>query len=555
MEERDSIIRGIASHLRHHYFLFYGDIGNSRILLEASTLCLFESLICRHIPHPFPAPDRSLSDYLVATLGGLLSPSKNFAKVFQALRSRPLWRGGRFDICINARQFGSGSLLARFSTTTSQKNDNSPETEVEGLVSGRVHILGSGNAGIFIAQSLAKRECPPDVTLFMVNWGMYEAYRQRKKRLTIDYDGLTDGLKKGIGIEVLTGGKWYRIPPDYGEKYEDNGERIDHKGSPPRPEKAKEPIDCLVVACKSNQAFNGIRSLKKRLTSDSTIMLVQNGLGVAERLNRFVFPDPSRRPNYLHAVFSHGMDKKDMYNVRYKTVGTTNIAPPAPREITLAKPEDDTSWAPSMKYLTRLFTLTPSLVAFANTPTNVLMYQLEKLAVSSVIDPLTALNDCRNGDLLYVESVSRLMRLLLLEISRVIMAFPELQGVPGLEDRFLPERLRRLVVWELGRTRRNISPMLHDVKHRRGTEVEYLNGYIVRRGEELGITCVINYMIKHLIHAKQMIYNRAEAEAVPIDSDFEMQDSSHLTGPQITTSSSPSTTKARQSVKDSSESP
>ncbi|OQE30061.1 hypothetical protein PENSTE_c002G09803 [Penicillium steckii] len=389
----------------------------------------------------------------------------------------------------------------------------------------------------------------------MVNWGVYEAYRQRKKRLTIDYDGLTDGLKKGIGIEVLTGNKWYRVPTDYGEKVRDNGEPINHNGSPPRPGEAKEPIDCLVVACKSNQAFNGIRSLKSRLSSNSTIMLVQNGLGVAERLNQFVFIDPNRRPNYLHAVFSHGMDKKDMYNVKYKTLGTTSIAPPASREITLAKPEDDTSWAPSMKYLTRLFTLTPSLVAFANTPTNVLMYQLEKLAVSSVIDPLTALNDCRNGDLLYVESVSRLMRLLLLEISRVIMAFPELQGVPGLEDRFLPERLRRLVVAEVNRTRKNTSTMLHDVNNRRGTEVEYLNGYIVRRGEELGITCVINYMMKHLIHAKQQIYNRAESEAIPIDSDFEMQDSSHLTGPQITTSLPPNTTKARQSMPDSSKSP
>ncbi|CAI7590140.1 unnamed protein product [Penicillium manginii] len=380
--------------------------------------------------------------------------------------------------------------------------------EPEALVSGRVHVLGAGNVGIFITQSLAKRQSPPDVTLFMSNWGMFEAYRQRKKKLSITYDGLTDGLKNGVDIEVFEGHKWFKLPRDYGEKYKENGERFVKDEEASRLRSTNEHIDCLVVSCKSNHAFLGIRSLAKRLSSNSTILITQNGLGVIERLNRFVFTNPSVRPKYLHAVFSHA------------TAG----------KISMIKPEDDTSWAPSTKYLTRLFTLTPSLVAVANTPTNVLMYQLEKLAISCVIDPLTAINDCKNGDLLYVESVSRIMRLLLLEITRVILALPELQGVPGLEDRFEPERLRRMVVFELSRTRSNTSTMLHDVRGRKGTEIEYLNGYIVRRGEELGITCVMNYMMKHLVHGKQQVNNRRESEAIPIDARSPSTESHHLTG-------------------------
>jgi 2-dehydropantoate 2-reductase len=385
--------------------------------------------------------------------------------------------------------------------------------------------------GTFIAQSLAKRQSPPEVTLFMANWGMFEAYRQRKKRLAITYDGLSDGLKNGVDIEVLEGNKWFKLPRDYGEKYKDNGQRIIQEEGTTRLRSSKDPIDCLIVSCKSNHAFLGIRSLAYRLSSKSTILITQNGLGIVERLNRFIFTNPSVRPKYLHAVFSHGLDKKDMYQVKYKKVGMTSIAPPVTAgEVSLMKPEDDTTWTPSTKYLARLFTLTPSLTAVVNTPTNVLMYQLEKLAVSCVIEPLTAINDCRNGDLLYVESVSRIMRLLLFEISRVILALPELQGVPGLEDRFEPERLRRMAVSVLNQTRDNTSTMLHDVRGRKGTEIEYLNGYIVRRGEELGITCALNYMIKHLIHGKQVVNNRQEAEAIPIDAGSRSTDSHHLTG-------------------------
>lgn len=380
----------------------------------------------------------------------------------------------------------------------------------------------------------------------MANWGMFEAYRQRKKRLSITYDGLTDGLKNGLDLEVFEGDKWFKLPRDYGEKNKDNGRRISKEDEAARLRRANDPIDCLVVSCKSNHAFLGIRSLAKRLSSKSTILITQNGLGVVERLNRYVFTNPSVRPKYLHAVFSHGLDKKDMYQVKYKKVGMSNIAPPATvGETSLIKPEDDTTWAPSTKYLARLFTLTPALVAVVNTPTNVLMYQLEKLAVSCVIDPLTVINDCKNGGLLYVESISRVMRLLLLEISRVILALPELQGVPGLEDRFEPERLRRMVVHELNKSRDNTSTMLHDVRGRKGTEIEYMNGYIVRRGEELGITCVMNYMMKHLVHGKQQVNNRQEAEAIPIDTG----DTHHLTGRHLQ-STPGKNTQPQQSILD-----
>lgn len=418
--------------------------------------------------------------------------------------------------------------MARYSSNPSPDAEmTSPEEqqippEIEKLVSGRVHVLGSGNMATFIAHSLAKRQSPPDVTLIMRHWGIYEAYRQRKKKLSVSYGGLSDVLKRGLDIEVLTGKTWYSVPRYYGEKYNDIGERLMEE--PAKLEKTNEPIDCLIVCCRSNHAFTNIHSLAHRLSPDSTIVIVQNGLGVVDRLNKMLYQDPSQRPHFLHAVFTHGLDKNDMFQSKFTRIGTTNIAPPVPEQLSMVKPEDDTTWAPSTKYLMRLFTLTPSLVATVNTPTNVLMDQLEKHAVACVIQPLTALNDCRNGDLLYITSVTRIIRLLLFEISRVIMALPELQGVPGLEDRFTPERLRRIIISQLSRTRDNTSTMVHDVRGRKGSEIEYLNGYIVRRGEELGITCVMNYMIKHMVHAKQRINNQQEMKAIPIDDRLDDSD-------------------------------
>jgi 2-dehydropantoate 2-reductase len=146
-----------------------------------------------------------------------------------------------------------------------------------------------------------------------------------------------------------------------------------------------------------------------------------------------------------------------------------------------------------------------------------MLYQLEKLAMNAVINPLTALMNCENGELLYNYSLTRVTRLLLHEISSVICALPELQGIPGIESRFSPERLRWMVTQLASKTAKNHSSMLQDVRAGKTTEIEYLNGYIVRRGEELGIKCVVNYMMKHLVLGKQHTSKQRDASAIPID--------------------------------------
>ncbi|KAJ5110910.1 hypothetical protein N7532_001445 [Penicillium argentinense] len=411
--------------------------------------------------------------------------------------------------------------MARYqSTSPSEESRKKTPTKSKPKFSGRVHILGSGNMGVFIAHALRTRDSPPPVSLLLHNWGMYEAFMQRKKRIAITYDGLDD-IQKGFDIEVNTGpnnksGKWYQMPPLYGQKYYEDGTKIAEEDMA-EPELTREPIDCLIVTCKSQFAFIGLRALFHRITPDTTILFLQNGLGVVERVNELLYNDRGWHPHYMQAVLSHRMDKKDAYAVKFLQTGAISLAPAATQAISKIPAEEDTNWPPTMKYLTRLFTLTPPLVATASTTTDVLQSQLEKLAVRCVIDPLTAINDCKNGELLHSYSSTRIMRLLLFEISSVITALPELQGVPGIDDRFSANRLLRLVTQTLHRNSGNTSPMVHDVRLRKSTEVEFFNGYIVRRGQEVGITCTMNYMIKHLVHSKKTINRRAEDAQIPID--------------------------------------
>ncbi|KAL2831221.1 ketopantoate reductase PanE/ApbA C terminal-domain-containing protein [Aspergillus cavernicola] len=391
-------------------------------------------------------------------------------------------------------------------------------------LSGRIHILGVGNIGTFVAHSLASRPSPPPITLLMHHAGAYSSWLSRKECLTIQSNGLDDS-KTGFDVNVFHEGTWRSLP--FGNKEDDGlpverlsiSENIARRiADLPNSEEDKEPIECLIVSVKAPVTAMALENVCHRLTPQSTVLFLQNGMGAIEEINEKVFPDPSRRPHYMFGIISHGLYYKEHFYITQAGVGTMILGPELPRNSeSLALNDKEPEWAPSTKYLLRTLTLTPPLVAVAEPSSSLLLHQLEKLAMNSIINPLTVLLNCHNGDLLYNYSITRVMRLLLFEISSVICSLPELQGIPGIESRFSPERLRGMAMQLANKTAKNKSSMLQDVLAGKVTEIEYMNGYIVRRGEELGIKCVVNYMIKHLVIAKQQGLKRKESTAIPFD--------------------------------------
>ncbi|RDW86169.1 ketopantoate reductase family protein [Aspergillus mulundensis] len=417
-------------------------------------------------------------------------------------------------------------------STWMQDVDEMADESGKRRLSGRIHILGVGNIGTFVAHSLASRPSPPPITLLMHSPEVYEVFRKRRQTLAIDSIGLDDN-KTGFDVNVLSEGVWHSRPyMNTEEEVPEDGQTVSGSLADSEPqftpvEGEAEEIECLIISVKAPATVSALQTVRHRLTPDSTVLFIQNGMGIIEAVNEHVFPDPRQRPNYMLGIISHGLAQRSgRFHVTHTGVGTTILGPVPPQNSgKLGSNSEEPDWAPSTKYLLRTLTLTPALVAVAESPSSIMLYQLEKLAMNSVINPLTALMDCRNGELLYNYSFTRVMRLLLLEISSVICSLPELQGIPGIESRFSPERLRWMVTQLANKTAKNHSSMLQDVRANKTTEIEFLNGYIVRRGEELGQKCVVNYMIKHLVLAKQRESRRKESSTIPIDIPDEPKDS------------------------------
>lgn len=116
-----------------------------------------------------------------------------------------------------------------------------------------------------------------------------------------------------------------------------------------------------------------------------------------------------------------------------------------------------------------------------------------KLAVNAGINPLTALLEVPNGELLERPAAQRVMRRAALEVQAVAAA----QGIE------LPTVDPAATAFEVAAsTATNRSSMLQDLERGAPTEIEAICGAVVERGSQLGVETPVNWALWQLVAAK-----------------------------------------------------
>ena len=422
--------------------------------------------------------------------------------------------------------FRDGIAGVNTATSTSAQDSTSkwPATTQKDDVKDRVYVLGTGSIGKFIAHSIYNHPNPPPVTLLF-----------HKPLYLLDFKKPENGSQ----LTVTTHGAPEQSGPfDYelvlpvrkrnwrGSK--DTQQLMDRNDVEKRfgDYVSDAPIRNLIVTTKAQQTVKSLRPLKHRLGKDSTILFLQNGCGTIDEVNKNVFPDPLDRPHYMLGINSHGVTATGPTTATHAGHGViylgilprdgANGSRVLTSESSRSKSQlNDVEFSNTSIYLLRCLARLPILSVFPVPPSALTLYQLDKLAVNCVVNPLTVLLDAPNGSLLNNHHLSRTMRLLLFEISAIFRRLPEVEGLPNIDVRFGPDRLEDLVISVARKTSGNISSMLQDVRRGTETEIDYLNGYVVRRGEELGVKAVVNYSMVTLVKGKQSMVSREVEGWIP----------------------------------------
>jgi len=122
-----------------------------------------------------------------------------------------------------------------------------------------------------------------------------------------------------------------------------------------------------------------------------------------------------------------------------------------------------------------------------------------KLVINVGINALTALVGVHNGQLLDSEHTLALMEELVGEAVAVARAL----GVTLTYENPL-QRVREVAE----KTGKNRSSMLQDFDNRRGTEIDFINGAVVREAQSLGIPAPVNLTVTRLVKAVEARFRR-----------------------------------------------
>lgn len=331
----------------------------------------------------------------------------------------------------------------------------------------RIHVLGIGNIGRLFAHSLARISNRPPITLLF-----------HRKSLVQDFK------KAGETIEIITNGISNK---QSGFDYEVIGAES--------PEERPSPIHNLILATKATHTLPALSSIKHRLTPQSTILLAQNGFSTTSHFHS-LFPAPSSQPSFLTSVVFHGIYSAAPFTSIHAGVGFLHLAPTS---ISAASPD-------RFQYLLSTVLTLPAVNAIEATPRELLIIQLEKLAVNAIINPLTAIFRIHNGELYDYPALEPLIRSVIGETSAVILALPELRD----EGRVTRERFGVQALWGLVREKallgKGKSSMLQDVEEGKGeTEIGFINGWIVERGRELGVSVQVNEKVVAMVEEQRVV--------------------------------------------------
>ncbi|KAH8424216.1 ketopantoate reductase family protein [Aspergillus melleus] len=330
---------------------------------------------------------------------------------------------------------------------------------------GRVHILGLGSIGTFVAHSISEIPNGPSAVLLLHRKSLLDQYRQNGNQILFESRHGAHQSSTGYGLEMTQDNQWYPVSDE-------------------------SPTDCpvtsqisdLIVCVKATQTVSALRPLSHRLNSRSSILFLQNGSGMIEEVNTHLFQDPSTRPNYLIGVISHGVTLNNPFNITHTGFSATSIGP---------VPRDDVRYTADSRsnYLLQTLPKSPTLNLKSYPYTDILQVQLEKLAVNAFCNPLCALNDAKNE---FLFSVPDTRRAILTEISNVVLSLPELKGVQGLDERFSVARLEKTVNDIITKTANTTCSMVWDVRAGRETEIQFINGCWSRMGRMVGVDTPVN---------------------------------------------------------------
>jgi len=232
------------------------------------------------------------------------------------------------------------------------------------------------------------------------------------------------------------------------------------------------PAELIVMCVKSPGTLQATKDALPAAGDGTVFLTVQNGLGNVDTM-----ASVAGRERVLAGVTSNGTTLLGPGSIRHSWMGDTTIG------------ELDGQVTERLEQAAEAFRQSGIKVTVSRSVDQLLW---TKLVNNCAMSPLAALLQVRNGQLVERTEARELLR----AVVREVVSVAEARGV----DLPFSETVERVEA-NCRNNATNKMSMLQDVERGAPTEIDYINGAVVREGEAVGIPTPINWTLTQLVKA------------------------------------------------------
>ncbi|EFQ29527.1 uncharacterized protein GLRG_04671 [Colletotrichum graminicola M1.001] len=284
------------------------------------------------------------------------------------------------------------------------------------------------------------------------------------------------------------------------------------------PEQEDGHISNLVVAGRPSEAVKLLERVKHRVDDRTAVCLVQDGLGIAQAVNNRVFLDEEKRPSIVLGHIGHPLT----YN--RKTNSVRVMSPEYESVLTglppLVSKNKKSRWADPrlrMQGMLHKFEASDVLKAKRVRLGNWLNLKITSLMFSAVVDPICVMLDYRYEQLIYNPTANQLITQLLGEIADVVARMDEVKHSSELQALLRGEGMRKEIMGKLRGKGNAPSEMVLQIQRGMLTDIDYINGFFIKRGSQLGLKLPANELVVRMVKAKHKAQLEKNRGYIPLE--------------------------------------
>jgi len=236
--------------------------------------------------------------------------------------------------------------------------------------------------------------------------------------------------------------------------------------------------DLVIISVKSYNTRAALLHAKPLIGENTSLLTLQNGLGNLEIISEIAGAE-----RVIGGVTNQGATLIDVGSVRHAGRGETIIG------------RIDGKIPVELRSIREIFNQAGMETRISRDIKGLIW---SKLIINVGINALTAITRLPNGKLIEFEGTRKILRDAVAEATKVAKR----KRIKLIYDDPLAK-----VEAVCEATATNISSMLQDVLRKKRTEIDFINGVVVRQGQELGIATPVNSLLTDLVKTIEASYN------------------------------------------------